>query len=283
MMSSIYRSQMGQDQVLKEYRALLDTWPVPYKSKHISTEYGSTFVIECGLEGNPPLLLLHGSVSNSLSRMGEVGLLCKTHRVIAVDIIGEAGLSDPNRPAYEHGAYANWIGELSTSLGYSKLAIVGMSLGGWMALDFATRHPERVTQLGLLCTSGIVRESRAFVFKAVFYMLLGEWGKRRILALVNGGKEPDSQGLADAFDFFGLVGEHFRPRTGKLPILADAALMKLTMPILAIAGDKDALIPARATLSRLSGVAPNVTAVLLPDTGHIITHQAERLAQFLNQ
>lgn len=283
MMSSLYRSQLGEDQVLKEYRALLDTWPVPYKSKHISTEYGSTFVIESGLEDNPPLLLLHGSVSNSLSWMGDVEWLCKTHRVFAVDIIGEAGFSDPSRPAYERGAYADWLGELSTSLGYSELAVVGMSLGGWMALDFATRHPERVTRLGLICTSGIVRESRTFVFKAVFYMLLGEWGKRRILAMVNGGKEPDSQGMADAFEFFGLVGEHFRPRTGKLPIFADAVLTKLTMPVLAIAGEKDALIPAQPTLSRLSGIAPNVTVVLLPDTGHIITNQAERLALFLNQ
>ncbi|MEM7100888.1 MAG: alpha/beta hydrolase [Pseudomonadota bacterium] len=282
-MSSLYRSQLGEDQVLKEYRALLDTWPVPYKSKHISTEYGSTFVIESGLEDNPPLLLLHGSVSNSLSWMGDVEWLCKTHRVFAVDIIGEAGFSDPSRPAYERGAYADWLGELSTSLGYSELAVVGMSLGGWMALDFATRHPERVTRLGLICTSGIVRESRTFVFKAVFYMLLGEWGKRRILAMVNGGKEPDSQGMADAFEFFGLVGEHFRPRTGKLPIFADAVLTKLTMPVLAIAGEKDALIPAQPTLSRLSGIAPNVTVVLLPDTGHIITNQAERLALFLNQ
>ena len=114
-------------------------------------------------------------------------------------------------------------------------------------------------------------------------MSLGEWGKRRILALVNGGKEPDSQGMADAFEFFGLVGEHFRPRTGKLPIFGDAVLTKLTMPVLAIAGEKDALIPAQATLSRLSGIAPNVTGVLLPDTGHIITNQAERLALFLNQ
>jgi len=282
-MSSIYRSQMGRERVLKKYRALLSTWPVPHKLKHVSTEYGSTFVIDSGLEDNPPLLLLHGSVSNSLSWMGEVELLCKTHRVFAVDIIGEAGFSDPNRPAYEHGAYANWIGELSTVLGYSKLSIVGMSLGGWMTLDFATRHPERVTRLGLICASGIVRESRVFVFKAVFYMCFGDWGRKRILALVNGGKEPDSQGMADAFEFFRLVGEHFRPRTEKLPLFEDTALVKLTMPVLAIAGDKDALIPARATISRLSGVAPNVNGVLLPDTGHIITNQAERLAHFLNQ
>lgn len=280
-MSSIFKSPEGRELVLQRYRALLDTWPVPCTHRHVDTKYGSTFVVESGSTDAPPLLLLHGSVSNSLSWMGDVETLSRTHRVFAIDMIGEAGFSDPNRPSYESGAYSEWLGELTKNLGYSDVAIVGMSLGGWMALDFATRQPERVNRLGLICTSGIVRESKGFLFKALCYMVLGETGKKRIAALLNGGKEPDSQGMSDALEFFGFVSEHFRPRTAKLPLFDDATLRKLTMPVLVVAGEQDALIPAQSTISRLSSTALNVTGVLLPDTGHIITNQAERLTLFL--
>ncbi|WP_083760898.1 alpha/beta fold hydrolase [Alkaliphilus metalliredigens] len=137
---------------------------MPSKQYTVETSFGHTFVIESGSRDNPPLLLLHGSVSNSFTWYGDVASLSKTHRVYAIDIIGEAGLSAPSRPSYESGAYPLWLNETIDALGLNTCSIMAMSLGGWMALNFATTYPDKVNNLVLLCPGGLAPE------KAIFFM-----------------------------------------------------------------------------------------------------------------
>jgi pimeloyl-ACP methyl ester carboxylesterase len=280
-MTEIYKSDAGRRAVLERYDAILEQWPVASSHHRIETRHGTTFVIESGQTENPPVALLHGSVSNSFAWFGDVERLSASHRVLAVDLIGEAGFSTPNRPSYDSGAYAEWLNDLANALDLPAFAIVGLSLGGWMALTYATTHPDRISRLSLLCPGGVVRESRSFLCKAIFYMLLGKWGQERIVKLVNGGQLPSSEGLEDAFEFMNLIGEHFKPRTAKLPIFTNADLARLTMPVQVICGENDALIPPQGTLERLTSLAPNVQATLLPETGHVVTGQTERILEFL--
>ena len=44
-------------------------------------------------------------------------------------------------------------------LGVGSAALLGLSLGGWTATDFASRHPERVERPALLCPAGIGRQT----------------------------------------------------------------------------------------------------------------------------
>jgi pimeloyl-ACP methyl ester carboxylesterase len=248
-MDSIYKSEAGEDLLLGQYKEILEEWPVDNRQFLVDTMHGSTFVIESGQRGNPPLILLHGSVANSLTWMSDVETFSKSHHVFAVDIIGEAGFSAPNRPSYDSGAYAEWLTELIQNLELVKCSLVGLSLGGWMA--------------------------------PLFYSLLGNWGRDKITALVNGGKLPNDPGVERAMSFTMLVSQHFRPRYGKLHIFRDADLAGLTMPIQIIFGEHDYLLRARESLERLKHLARNVDAILLPDTGHVITNQSARIEAFL--
>lgn len=91
-MENIYKSEVGKRVVLGQYRKILTCWLVENHQYEVETRFGSTFVIESGSKDNPPLILLHGSVSNSFTWYGDVALLSNTHNVYAIDIIGEAGL-----------------------------------------------------------------------------------------------------------------------------------------------------------------------------------------------
>jgi hypothetical protein len=62
---SIYKSPEGQKAILAFYDSILAQWPVPNEKLNISTRYGDTFVIASGDEAAPPLVLLHGSSTNS--------------------------------------------------------------------------------------------------------------------------------------------------------------------------------------------------------------------------
>ena len=76
-MNAIYKTPGAQEQVETAYRPFLEHWPVPNRQFHVPTSQGETFVIECGKEYGPPVVLLHGSQANSASWLGDIGLWAK--------------------------------------------------------------------------------------------------------------------------------------------------------------------------------------------------------------
>jgi len=282
-MENIYKSEAGKREVLGQYRKILASWPVENHQYEVETSLGPTFVIESGSKDNPPLILLHGSVSNSFTWYGDVVSLSKTYNVYAIDIIGEAGLSAASRPSYESGAYALWLNETIHALRLSTCSIVAMSLGGWMALSFATTYPNKVDKLVLLCPGGLAHEKASFLWKAIFFSLLGKWGQLQTLKLVGGNTSSSSlTELGEGLTFASLKFKYFKPRTAKMPLFSDQSLYQLTMPILMLFGDYDQLIPASKSIKRLKQFAQRARIELLPDTGHLIVNQADRILKFLD-
>ncbi|HIE9545383.1 TPA: alpha/beta fold hydrolase, partial [Klebsiella variicola subsp. variicola] len=94
----VYRSAEAAAAVEGQYRRVLERWPVPKTELHISTRQGSTFVVICGPESAPPVVLLHGSMANSAAWLPDVALWSTKFRLFAIDVIGEAGLSARVRP-----------------------------------------------------------------------------------------------------------------------------------------------------------------------------------------
>jgi pimeloyl-ACP methyl ester carboxylesterase len=281
-MENIYKSEAGKQEIIGQYRKILAVWPVENRQYEVETSFGTTFVIESGSKDNPPLILLHGSVSNSFTWYSDVASLSKTYNVYAIDIIGEAGLSAASRPSYASGAYAQWLNESINALGLRTCSIVAMSLGGWMALSFATTYPDKVDKMVLLCPGGLAYEKASFLWKAILFSLLGKWGQLQTLKLVGSKISSSSLSeLGEGLTFASLTFKHFKPRTAKMPLFRDQSLERLTMPILMLFGDSDQLIPASKSTKRLQQFARQAKIELLPDTGHLIVNQADRILKFL--
>src|SRR5689334_10009809 len=141
-MSSIYKTEQGEQAIRERYLRFLNRWPVPNQQLRVSTRQGETFIIACGPETAPPLLLLHGALANSTVWMGDVTEWAAHFRVFAVDVIGEPGLSAPSRPPLASEAHALWLDDVMQALSLTRISMVGVSLGGWLVLDYATRRPE---------------------------------------------------------------------------------------------------------------------------------------------
>jgi pimeloyl-ACP methyl ester carboxylesterase len=279
--TTIFKTAAGEAEVMARYRQVLDGWPVPSEQRRVATRQGETFVVACGPADAPPLVLLHGAQSNAASWMFDAAAWSSRFRVYAIDMIGDAGLSAPARPPLDSDAHALWLDDVLAGLEVTRAAFVGLSLGGWLALDYATRRPGRVERLALICPAGIGRQKN-FLLKAAPLMLLGPWGLRKVREMVFG---PTPKQLPEAVrplvELMGLIGREFRPRVVKIPVVSDAALAGLDMPVLAIVGGRDVLIDSAETRDRLQRLAPSAEVVFLPEGRHFLPGQTARVAAFL--
>lgn len=120
-MKSAYKSAEGERAVRERYIKFLQYWPVPNRQLRIPTREGETFVVECGPEGAPALILLHGASGNAAMWMADVAAWAEHFRVYAVDVIGDAGLSAPSRPPLVSAAHALWLDDVMHGLSLERL------------------------------------------------------------------------------------------------------------------------------------------------------------------
>ncbi|HTC36884.1 MAG TPA: alpha/beta hydrolase [Bryobacteraceae bacterium] len=283
-MTSVYKSDEAERAVRERYLEILKHWPVPNRQLRVPTREGETFIIACGDESAPPLLLLHGSIANSAMWIGDVAAWSKHLRIYAVDMIGDAGLSAPSRPPLSSDAHALWLDDVLQALSLTRVSMAGVSLGGWLALDYAIRRPGRVENLVLVCPGGVGRVKVEVVLKLLPLQMLGSWGKRKASEVVLGRAPANpSPALQSFLQFFQLIQENFRPRRVKLPVFSDDALKSLNMPVLAIVGGKDVLIDSDGTKRRLERNVAGVQIRYIPEAGHFIPAQTAPILDFLCQ
>jgi len=281
-MVNAFKTEQGRQVVYNRYKEILASWPVKNKQYFISTSIGATFIVESGQDDHPPLILLHGSVSNSFTWFTDVVELGKKFKVFAVDLIGDAGLSEMVRPGYKSGAYEQWLHELMGALRLESAHFAGISLGGWMAINFGVHFPEMVRSMFLISPGGLSKVRSSFLWKLLLYSLTGN--KRKIFILLNGGKDIGlSHELGAAMAFTVLINKHFKPRTDELPVFEREELAQLTMPVMLVFGARDCIFNADQSVRFLTETAKHAEAFVYPDAGHIIVNQSEKMIDFFEK
>jgi len=105
----------------------------------------------------PALLLLHGIGDNSSTWTEIIPHLAEKYTVIAPDLLGH-GRSDKPRADYSVAAYANGMRDLLSTLGIDHATVIGHSLGGGIAMQFAYQFPQMVDRLILVSAGGITTD-----------------------------------------------------------------------------------------------------------------------------
>ena len=100
------------------------------------------------------LLLIHGIGGSSFCWREVVPKLSTKYRVIAPDLLGH-GQSDAPRGDYSLGAFAVWLRDLLDELAIPRVTLVGHSLGGGVAMQFAHQHRDYCQRLVLVSSGGL--------------------------------------------------------------------------------------------------------------------------------
>jgi pimeloyl-ACP methyl ester carboxylesterase len=105
----------------------------------------------------PLIVLLHGITSTSDVWLETMARLSERYTVVAPDLLGHGRSAKP-RGDYSLGAYASGGRDLLGALGFERGTVVGHSLGGGIALQFAYQFPEYCERLVLVSSGGLGKE-----------------------------------------------------------------------------------------------------------------------------
>ncbi|KAM0716912.1 hypothetical protein Q7P37_006764 [Cladosporium fusiforme] len=164
-------------------RKLVATHPHPYPpdslegTRDISTPYGNIRAYEWGPETGRKVLFIHGISTPCIALAGLAQALVEQEgcRVMLFDLFGRGYSDSPDTTSCPQDAKL-WTTQISLVLGSSELdwwtsgcTMVGYSLGGGIAADFASWFPEVVDGLVLIAPAGLLRKERVAWWSKLVY------------------------------------------------------------------------------------------------------------------
>ena len=259
--------------------------------------------VEAGAgEGRPVVVLVHGIASRASQWEQVMTRLARTCHVIAPDLLGHGESAKP-RGDYSLGAHACGIRDLLSALGHDRVTLVGHSLGGGIAMQFAYQFPERVCRLALVDAGGLGPEVSPFLRAAtlpgsevVLPLLAGSWVKRAGQevgrALQRAGVKVDP-GTAEALYGFSTLGDRATRAAfvhtaravldvrGQRIDARDRLYLAADLPLLVVWGARDVIIPVKHGRA-LAEAVPSARLEVFERSGHFphLT-EPERLADVL--
>ncbi len=161
------------------------------KLEHLSI-HGHRLALRTAGEG-PVVLLVHGMAGSSATWKHTLPALAQRFTVVAPDLLGHGESGKPRRGEYSLGAHANVLRDLLHVLGHERATVVGQSLGGGVAMQFAYQFPERCERLVLVGSGGLGREVHLLLRSLTFP------GAEYVFPLVCGPRLRDAGNLVASF------------------------------------------------------------------------------------
>jgi pimeloyl-ACP methyl ester carboxylesterase len=242
------------------------------------------------------IVLLHGLAGSSDTWRSLIGPLSRKYRVVAPDLLGHGHSTKP-RTDYSLGALSVLIRDVLNELGITRATFVGHSLGGGIAMQFVYQHPDYVQRLVLINSGGLGPDVGMLLRLASLpgaELVLPIIAAKRLLApgervwslMRKAGIESPRgeemwrhyRSLSDGptRQAFLRTVRGVIDHRGQAVSALNRLNTRMNFPVMAIWGDRDAMIPV-AHAYAAQQVRPDVRVEVLTDVGHF--PHAERPAE----
>lgn len=227
----------------------------------------------------PSVVFIHGAgLDHTVWTLAARHFARHGRNVVAVDLPGHGRSGSEPLPGVE--AMADWIAALLDALGIGQAALCGHSLGSLVALDCASRHPQRARALAMVGSTAPMPVSDAILDAAkaddhAAFDMLTQWGYSR-RHQYGGSPNPGMWMIGSSLRLFercrpGVLYSDMVACDGYSAGLERAAQVQCA--VLLVLGEDDRLTPARGTRP-LQEALPSPTVVTLPACGHTIMAEA---------
>ncbi|UTI65189.1 alpha/beta fold hydrolase [Paraconexibacter antarcticus] len=249
--------------------------------------HGQEVSYRFGGEG-PAIVLIHGITSSLRTWDGVFEALTERHTVLAPDMLGH-GRSGKPRGDYSLGAYASGVRDLMALLGVASATMVGHSLGGGIAMQFAYQFPTRLDRLVLVDSGGLGAEvspalraaalpGAEFVVPLMFNAHTRAAGRAvgSVLSRVGLRATPeqhevlaglDSLSSPDAREAFLHTVRSVIAPSGQRVDARDRLYLSAAVPTLLVWGERDRIIPLHHG-RRAHELMPESRLEVFPGAGH---------------
>lgn len=234
---------------------------------NVTTRHGVTHVNVCGTEDGSPVVLLPGAGASSASWFAVAGPLADTHRVYAVDLLGDPGRSVVGSRLRSVEDLLGWLSDVLDALGLESVALVGHSYGAMAALAFTLQRPGRVDRLVLLDPNSCFAGMRpGYLLRALPLLLRPTATRQRALI----GWETAGVALdRDWLDLVAFGAEHFPATTPVVPRRPSRrALAGLRCPTTVVLAERSRVHDVRRVRSRVSKAIPAARTEVLDGATH---------------
>ena len=230
----------------------------------------------------PPVLLLHAFPLDRAMWRTQVAALAGEFRVLAPDLPGFGG-SGELVEGFTMSAVADVAADFLSAVGVvAPATVVGLSMGGYRALSFAYRQPQRLRGLVLADTQAEPDDAAAKEGRAKTIDLVMDKGAAGLIeTLLPKLLAEQTRSVQPA------VVEEVRTMAARQPVAAITAavnglrerpdagpfLQWIAVPTLVIVGEHDAITPPKAARS-LTEKIPQASLVTIPGAGHLSNLEA---------
>ncbi len=274
--NSIFKTPELEKQYMALYEVVLTKWNVPMESLDITTGYGITHINTCGSNSDSPMILFPGFGANSTMWYPNIASLSSKFRVYAIDTNGQPGKSIVSQKLTAANS-TDWMLEVLDGLGIENAIMAGISLGGWLTLNFAIHQPERVKRIVLLDPAAsfenmstpflwhsfipiMVHPTRSRLVKYFRWMTQGykvdhDWGELMLQGILNTRPQPP-----------------IRP----VPF-TDSELRSLKIPVLLLIGERSVIYNPQRAYQRAIRLISNVQAEIIPGASHALNDEKAEL------
>lgn len=241
-----WRSESARAHFARVYAAALAAMPPIAETRDVPTTFGTVRVYRFdGGPGRPVMLLPGRNASTPMWADNVAGLLA--HRTVyCIDLLGEPGMSVQTAPITGAVDQSRWLDELLAGLDLDAVHLMGVSFGGWSAVNYAVHYPGRVASLVLLdpvLTFASIPLRTMVVFIAMGLPRVPGAVRRRILRWISGGADVDeSEPVLVLIDSGTADFELHQPAPTRF---GAAQLRGLDVPVLAIIAGRSVIHDAR--------------------------------------
>ena len=224
-----------------------------------------------GGEGEP-LVVIHGGGDSGRAWLENAAELSKNYQVYLPDLPG-FGHSKAIDEDFDLSSYVTFVEDFSRSLGLGHFHLVGHSLGGGIALNYALKFPHKIERLVLISSLCLGREIALWsriLSLPIFYRITKktivsvfraiEWLVKKINYPLEKVTPPSLFRMS--------IGKSIMSIKGQTTVLANR-LSELLMPTLLVWGAKDSIVPVRHAILAAERI-PNCQVRVFQDSGHSV-------------